>query len=155
MPSAGPWRSNGSWSSGASDRCPPIWTINRILKRVGLVDQPTSMPRGTPSPALEAARPNTVPQRELVGPRSLRAGTRFSGIPLIDAHSNAVTLAAGPCKRDTVVEAVVAGWQRLGLPRSLQVDNELSFRGANRYPRSLGLLIRRYLDLGVEIRGHP
>lgn len=135
---------------------PPIWTINRILKRAGLVDQPTYMPRGTPYPALEAARPNAVHQLDLVGPRYLRAGTRFYGIHLIDAHSNAVALAAGPCKRDTaVVEAVVAGWQRLGIPRYLQVDNELSFRGSNRYPRSLGLLIRLCLYLGVEIRFIP
>ena len=46
---------------------------------------------------------------------------------------------------------MVAGWQRLGIPQFLQVDNELSFRGSNRYPHSFGLLIRLCLYLQVEI----
>ncbi|MES4784800.1 MAG: transposase, partial [Nitrospiraceae bacterium] len=108
-----------------------------------MVEKPTYVPRGTPYPALEAPRPNAVHQLDLVGPRYLRGGTRFYGVHLIDAYSNAVALAAVPGTRDTaVVEAVVAGWQRLGIPQYLQVDNELSLRGSNRYPRSLGMLIR-------------
>ena len=50
-----------------------------------------------------------------------------------------------------IVEALVAARLRLGIPRILQVDNELSFRGSNRYPRSFGLLIRLCLYLGVEV----
>jgi hypothetical protein len=61
-------------------------------------------------------------------------------------------LAAVPSKQaPDVVDALVAGWQKLGCPRYLQVDNELSFRGSNRYPRSFGLLIRLCLFLGVEV----
>ncbi len=57
---------------------------------------------------------------------------------------------------------VLAGWPRLRplLRRSrdrgwacnpdyLQIDNELSFRGSNRYPRSLGLVLRLALSLGI------
>jgi hypothetical protein len=63
-----------------------------------------------------------------------------------------VALAAAPSKRDIdIVDALVAGWQRLGIPDLLQADNELSFRGSNRYPRSFGLLIQLCLYLGVEI----
>lgn len=63
-----------------------------------------------------------------------------------------MTLAAFPSKRDIdIVQAMVAGWQRLGIPQFLQVDNELSFRGSNRYPHSFGLLIRLCLYLQVEI----
>jgi putative transposase len=70
----------------------------------------------------------------------------------MDAHSNAVALAAMPSKQaPEVVEALVAGWQKLGLPRYLQLDNELAFRGSNRHPRSCGLLIRLCLYLGVEV----
>ncbi len=135
---------------------PPIWTINRILKRAGLVDKPTYVPRGTLYPAVVSTRPNQVHQLDLVGPRYLQGGARFYGVHLIDTCSNAVALAAVPCKRDSeIVEALVAGWQRLGIPRYLQVDNELSFRGSNRYPRSLGLLIRFCLYLGVQIRFIP
>jgi hypothetical protein len=70
----------------------------------------------------------------------------------MEAYSNAVALAAMPSKRaPDVVEALVAAWQKLGLPRSLPRDNERSFRGANRHPRSVGRLIRLCLYLGVEV----
>ncbi|MFQ5932999.1 MAG: helix-turn-helix domain-containing protein [Nitrospiraceae bacterium] len=131
---------------------PAIWTINRILRRHGLLVKPRYQPRGKPYPAVGVQGPNHVHQLDLVGPRYLHGGSRFYGVHLIDAYSNAVALAAVPSKRDIdVVEAVVAAWQRLGLPRVLQVDNELSFRGSNRYPRSFGLLIRLCLYLGVEV----
>lgn len=131
---------------------PAIWTINRILKRQGLLAKPTYKPHGTPYPALQTTKPNDVHQLDLVGPRYLYSKERFYGGHLIDAFSNAVALQAFPSKRDIdIVQAVVAGWKRLGVPRYLQVDNELSFRGSNRYPRSFGLLIRLCLYLGVEV----
>src|ERR1043165_4335963 len=131
---------------------PAIWTINRILKRQGLLVKPTCPRRISPYPALQPTEPNVVHQMDLVGPRYLKSKERFYGVHLIDGFSNAVALGAAPAKRDTdIVQAVVAGWQRLGIPRFLQVDNELSFRGSNRYPRSFGLLIRLCLYLGVEI----
>lgn len=134
------------------DSLPAIWTINRILKRQGLVSKASYTPRGTSYPALVPQHPNDVHQLDLVGPRYLEGASRLYSVHLIDAFSNAVALAARPSKRDTdIVEAVVAAWQRLGIPRYLQVDNELSFRGSNRYPRSVGLLIRLCLYLGVEI----
>lgn len=132
------------------------WTINRILRRHGLLVKPTYQPQGTPYPAVEPQRPHEVHQLDLVGPRYLQGGERFYGVHLIDAFSNAVALEAVPSKQAVVlVAAVVAAWQRLGLPRVLQMDNELSFRGSNRYPRSFGLLIRLCLYLGVEPRFIP
>jgi hypothetical protein len=41
-------------------------------------------------------------------------------------------------------------WKAVGLPDFLQLDNELSFRGSNRYPRSPGLVIRLCLHFGVQ-----
>jgi hypothetical protein len=38
----------------------------------------------------------------------------------------------------------------LGLPDFIQFDNELSFRGSNRHPRSPGLVIRLCLHFGVQ-----
>ena len=130
---------------------PNVWTINRILKRHGLVVKPAYMPRKTPYPAILPQRPNRIHQLDLVGPRYLKGGQRFYGVHLIDAFSNATALEATPSKRATdIVEAVVAAWQRLGVPQVLQMDNELAFRGSNRYPRSFGLLIRLCFYLGVE-----
>jgi putative transposase len=131
---------------------PEVWTINRILKRHRLVGQPTYQPRGTPYPTLPAPGPQIVHQLDLVGPRYLTGGQRFYGVHVMDAHSNAVALAAMPSKRALdVVDALVAAWQKLGIPRYLQVDNELSFRGSNRQPRSFGLLLRLCLYLGVAV----
>jgi hypothetical protein len=82
----------------------------------------------------------------------LHGGTRFYGCQVIDAFSNAVALETLTAKQDVViVQALLNAWHRLGLPRFLQLDNELSFRGSNRYPRSFGLLVRTCLQLGVEI----
>ncbi len=38
----------------------------------------------------------------------------------------------------------------MGLPDYLQLDNELSFRGSNKYPRSFGLVIRLCLHFGIQ-----
>lgn len=131
---------------------PAIWTINRILKRQGLLVKPTYHRHATAYPTLQPTEPNVVHQMDLVGPRYLKSKERFYGVHLIDAFSNAVALGAAPTKRDSdIVQAVVTAWQRLGVPDLLQVDNELSFRGSNRYPRSFGLLIRLCLYLHVEI----
>jgi putative transposase len=63
-----------------------------------------------------------------------------------------VALAAVPSKQaPDVVDALVEGWQKLGCPRYLQMDNELSFGGSNRHPRSFGILLRLCLYLGVEV----
>lgn len=134
---------------------PALWTINRILKRQGVGGQ-AARRRATRHciSCVGSAAPNAVHQLDLVGPRYLAGGSRLYGIHVIDAYSNAVALAAAASKRDTdIVEAVVGAWQRLGIPRCLQVDNELSFRGSNRYPRSLGLLVRLCLYLGNRV--HP
>ena len=131
---------------------PEIWTINRILHRHGLAGTRPHQARGTPYPALAAQRPHQVHQLDLVGPRDLTGGERFDGVHLIDVYSHAVALAAVPSQQaPDVVEALVAGWQKLGCPRYLQVDNERSFRGSNRHPRRVGLLIRLCLYLGVEV----
>jgi hypothetical protein len=104
---------------------PAIWTINRLLTRHGLVGLPTSQPRGTPSPTVAPPGPHMVHQVDLVGPRHVTGGQRCSGVHLLDASSHAVALAAMPSTRDPdVVEALVAAWQTLGLPRYLQLDNE-------------------------------
>lgn len=130
---------------------PHIWTINRILKRQGLVVKTAYVSRGKPYPSMPFQQPHDLHQLDLVGPRHLQGGQRFYGVHIMDAFSNAVALEAVLSKRTVdIVEALVVAWQRLGIPRVLQVDNELAFRGSNRYPRSFGLLIRLCLYLGVE-----
>jgi putative transposase len=41
-------------------------------------------------------------------------------------------------------------WKTMGLPDLVLLDNELSFRGSNKYPRSPGLVIKLCLYFGVQ-----
>jgi len=45
-----------------------------------------------------------------------------------------------------VISAVSQFWVDFSMPDYLQLDNELSFRGSNRHPRSFGSLIRLALS---------
>lgn len=131
---------------------PNPWTIYRLLQRHGFSAKRSYRPRGTPYPKLCPKHGNVVHQLDLVGPRYLHGGVRFYGLHLIDAFSNAVALETIRTKHDeAIVQGLLYAWRRLGLPHFLQLDNELSFRGSNRYPRSLGLLLRTCLQVGVEV----
>jgi len=136
---------------------PETWTINRIIRRHHLrPEDKLPRPARPAYPALEAKTPGLVQQLDLVGPRYLSGGVRFYGFHLIDAASNAVALEIVLSKQEECLcQALLQAWRRLGLPRLRQLDNELSFRGSNRYPRSFGLLIRLCLALGVEVRFIP
>jgi hypothetical protein len=131
---------------------PAVWTINRIIRRHKL--WPTRV-RHRPRPAYpkrDASPPGELHQLDLVGPRFLSGGICFYDSHLIDAHSNAVALEVLDSKQaQAICQALLAQWRRLGLPRFLQVDNELSFRGSNRYPRNFGLLLHLCLHAGVEV----
>lgn len=48
-----------------------------------------------------------------------------------------------------MASSLLKSWKVMGPPDFLQLDNELSFRGSNRHPRSPGLVIRLCLHFGV------
>ena len=48
-----------------------------------------------------------------------------------------------------MASSLLKSWKAMGPPDFLQLDNELSFRGSNRHPRSPGLVIRLCLHFGV------
>jgi hypothetical protein len=50
---------------------------------------------------------------------------------------------------DAVLAALAARWQRDGLPRYAQFDNDTRFQGAHQWPDSLGRVIRFCLQLEV------
>ena len=49
-----------------------------------------------------------------------------------------------------VASSLLRCWKAIGPPDFLLLDNELSFRGSNRYPRSPGLVIRLCLYFDVQ-----
>ena len=131
---------------------PSTRTVNRILKRQGLVKRRTPYtPKGTAYPQSPAAAPNALHQVDRVGPRYLRGDGQFYSLNTIDLGRRKVAL--HPCRRktdETMAAALVTAWQRLGIPQRAQFDNDLVFWGSNRHPRSFGTVIRMCLHLGVE-----
>lgn len=129
-------------------------TINRLLRRQGLISPPTSpyQPTGKVYPALQGTRVNRVHQMDFVGPRYLRCPTRFYSL-------HAVDLATSRCAIEPMtqrggqagIDAVWAIWQRLGIPDHLQVDNEMVFYGSPTHPRGMGSLIRLGLHHRVQL----
>jgi hypothetical protein len=69
----------------------------------------------------------------------------------MDVFSHQVYIESQRNKQDQqVANNLLRSWKVMGLPDFLQLDNELSFRGSNKYPRSFGLVIRLCLHFGVQ-----
>ena len=137
-------------------RCEPLpslRTISRIISREGMTVRRTGRyePKGKAYPVLIGQHANDVHQSDYVGPCYLSGALRFYSI-------NSVDLATGRCAvtplfnkaSQSVIDSFWSNWWRLGIPKHQQIDNELVFYGANRYPRGMGCLIRLCLATGVE-----
>ena len=69
----------------------------------------------------------------------------------MDIFSHQVYIESQRTKEDRqVASSLLRCWKAIGLPDFLLLDNELSFRGSNKYPRSPGLVIRLCLHHGVQ-----
>lgn len=69
----------------------------------------------------------------------------------MDLLSHQVYIESQRTKEDRqVASSLLKCWKAIGPPDFLQLDNELSFRGSNRHPRSLGLVIRLCLYFDVQ-----
>lgn len=133
----------------------PTPTINRIIKRNGLVRKPKIYEkRNKIYPGVKVTSSNQMHELDLVGPRYAGKGksNRFYSFNLIDIFSNVCKIWPYPARRAVfATEFLVSAWQKIGIPKYLQVDNELCFRGSNKYPRTFGDVIKLCLYLGVEI----
>jgi putative transposase len=88
---------------------------------------------------------------DLVGPRYIKSDGRFYSMNVIDLYSHRVFIESNRTKEDdNIAQGLLRCWKSMGLPDFLQMDNELSFRGSNRYPRTLGLVLRLCLYFGVQ-----
>lgn len=136
---------------------PSLRTINRILSRHHLTHRRTERyePKGVRYPERCAKAPNDRHQADFVGPRHLRG----AGKTLRFYSMNGVDLSTGRCATqpllsrsgNAIYEAFWAIWGRLGVPRHLQVDNEMVFYGSPTHPRGMGPLIRLCLHYGIEL----
>ena len=80
----------------------------------------------------------------------LKNDGKFYSFNLMDLFSHRVFIESQRTKADRqVAHSLLRCWKSIGLPDFLQLDNQLSFRGSNRYPRSFGLIIRLCLYFEV------
>lgn len=135
---------------------PAIRTIEGILQRYGLTvpkqrDILQPFIREYPQPKRQQS--NQLHELDLVGPRYFKGdSTKYYYSVLKDTFDQAVHVELMSSRRSSeILETVVHGWQRLGIPDQLQLDNSLEFRGSNRWPRSFSKIIRLCLLLGVEV----
>ena len=134
--------------------CPPPRTIHFWLKRAGEVDKPAkicSVSNPTyPAPRCKAV--NDVHELDLKGPFYLKSSSqKYYVVVLRDVFGKKAALRALKEKEmEQIIDFSVAAWQKIGLPKFLQMDNGLEFRGSNAYPRSLSRLMRVCLDVKVQ-----
>lgn len=125
---------------------PPVWTINRIIARNGLN-------KSTPKRRSTKDYPNLFihsHQMDLVGPRYIKGDGRFYSVNIIDSCSRSCSVTPVRSKTSGGIAGALADfWTTHGMPDGLQMDNELAFRGSNRYPRSFGIVVRFALALGI------
>jgi len=110
------------------------------------------VPKGVEYPYFtEALDFNNIHQADLVGPRYIKGDGRFYSLNVMDRFSHRIYIESQRTKQDKQIAAsLLRSWKVLGPPDYLQLDNELSFRGSNKYPRSFGLVIRTCLYFGIQ-----
>jgi putative transposase len=125
---------------------PEVWTINRILAR-------HQVARNKPVRRSNKEYPELffhTHQMDLVGPRYIKGDGRFYSVNIIDSLSRCCSVNPVRTKASLSIAQALAGfWSTHGMPDALQMDNELAFRGSNRYPRSFGTIVRFALAMGV------
>ncbi len=127
---------------------PAIWTINRVIAKHGLSKQVAVQKSPKDYPDLFWH----THQMDLVGPRFIKGDGKFYSINLIDVTTHSCFVKAARTKSsEGIVQAIASFWKTHGMPDALQMDNELAFRGSNRYPRSFGSVIRFALSQGVAV----
>ena len=129
------------------EKPPSVATINRILSKHGLTNKKVKYQKsGIEYPPI--AEDTQI--MDLVGPRYLRGGRRFYMLDIISNDSRHAGVFPMLSKSgDNITKSVTEFWKQYSVPEYIQMDNELSFKGSNRHPRGLGILIRTALELNV------
>ena len=127
---------------------PPIWTINRILTSSGL-NKKSSQSYKKSNKDYPTVFFHTH-QMDLVGPRYIKGDGRYYTVNIIDTECRSCFVRPVRTKTTAdIVDALASFWSTHGMPDALQMDNELAFRGSNRYPRSFGAIVRLALAFNI------
>jgi hypothetical protein len=95
---------------------------------------------------------NDIHELDLKGPFYLQGSSQKYYLAVVrDVFGKKVALRVLKDKEmESIIDFLVEIWQEIGLPRLLQMDNALEFRGSNAHPRSLSRLVRVCLDVKVQ-----
>ncbi len=130
-----------------------VWSINRVLKRNNLIKKRRKgyQPKGKSYPSIKADAPNKLHQIDLIGPRYLYTKERFYSFNTMDIFRHKVKI-KGLLFRNAseVMNALIAVWKVLGIPKYSQFDNQQVFSGSERRPRWFSKVIRLCLSLDIE-----
>jgi transposase InsO family protein len=134
---------------------PPIWAINRILKRNDKIRSKKKERRQKSNVSYtwftDTAYPGHIFQTDIIGPRFLKGGGRFYCLSTIDRFSHLAWCEPMRSKDDnSIVQALINTWHHIGVPDYQQFDNELSFQGSNRYPHTFGKVLKLCLAVGIQ-----
>lgn len=141
--------------SGYKDK-PNLSTINRIIKRNGLIEKEQRKAGNKESkvyyPGICTRYPGHVYQLDLVTPRYITGYGRIVSVNRIDVYSAKANLNQYQSKgADSIISFAIEDWSEHGIPHYLQLDNEAAFRGSLYHPRTFGKLTRFCLNFGVEL----
>jgi IS30 family transposase len=133
---------------------PPPRTIHFWLKQAGEIGKRQKLRKeSNPTyPVLPCKAVNDVHELDLKGPFYLKGSSqKYYLIVVRDVFGKKVALRVLKEKEmEQIIDFSVETWQKIGLPKFLQMDNGLEFRGSNAYPRSLSRLVRVCLDVKVR-----
>lgn len=126
---------------------PSVATINRILRKHGMTRKKVKYQK---SGVEYLELPMNTQLMDLIGPRYLRGGKRYYLLTIISNDTRHAGVYPIPSKSGyNITQSVISFWKSYSVPDFLQMDNELSFKGSNRHPRGLGMLLRTALELDV------
>jgi transposase InsO family protein len=132
---------------------PPVWTINRVLKRNNLIKKRERgyQPKGKSYPSIKANTLNKLHQTDLLGPRYLHTKERFYSLNTMDIFRHKVKIRSISFRNASeVMNALITVWKTLGIPQYCQFDNQQVFSGSERRPRWFSKIIRLCLFLDIE-----
>lgn len=133
---------------------PPPRTIHFWLKQAGEIEtQHKQHKESNPTYlVLPCKAVNDVHELDLKGSFYLKGSSqKYYLIVVRDVFGKKVALRVLKEKEmERIIDFLVETWQEIGLPKFLQMDNGLEFRGSNAYPRSLSRLVRVCLDVKVQ-----
>jgi putative transposase len=134
---------------------PSVRTINRILRRRGVLDGQRRVRRPPPPSGWYlppvAARCQELDSVDVVEGLVIKGGPQVEVLNAVSLHGGLV--ASWPVEASVtaklVVECLVEHWRAFGLPGHAQFDNDTIFQGTHAHPDAVGRVSRLCLSLGV------